>query len=238
MSSFNLKLYLLEATGLGIFMISACGFTVLLEYPASPVHQLIPDGFIRLILMGIAMGTTAVGIFYSPIGKFSGAHINPAVSITFYRLGRLSQTDLVWYIVFQCLGGILAVYIMAFIFGKLVTDPPVNYAVTVPANGNIKAAFIAEFIIAFVMMTMVLWTSSLPKLAPYTRIFSGCLVCMNVITTGPISGFGMNPARTLASAVPSGNFTAFWLYIFVPIGAMLLATEAFLRMRAIFKKKF
>ncbi|MFQ5683048.1 MAG: hypothetical protein ACE5HC_07220 [Candidatus Binatia bacterium] len=76
----------MEAAGLGIFMVSACTFGTILEYPASPIHQAIADPFLRRILMGLAMGLTAVGIIYSPWGKQSGAHINPAITLTFFRL--------------------------------------------------------------------------------------------------------------------------------------------------------
>ncbi|MGH7900958.1 MAG: aquaporin family protein, partial [Thermodesulfobacteriota bacterium] len=77
--------YIIEAAGLGLFMISACSFTILIEHPDSPFRQLIGDPLIRRFLIGIAMGLTAIGIIYSPWGKQSGAHINPSVTLTFYR---------------------------------------------------------------------------------------------------------------------------------------------------------
>jgi aquaporin Z len=70
--------YLIEAWALGTFMLSACAFGVLLEYPGSPVHQAIDDPFARRVLMGAAMGLTGMGVVYSPWGKRSGAHFNPA----------------------------------------------------------------------------------------------------------------------------------------------------------------
>src|SRR6516162_4081972 len=73
--------YLMEAAGLGLFMVSAGLFGTLLEYPQSPVHRAIADPFLRRTLMGVAMGLTAVGIIYSPWGKQSGAHINPATTL-------------------------------------------------------------------------------------------------------------------------------------------------------------
>ena len=223
----NYKRYVLEAAGLGIFMASACGFSVLLESPESPVNQLISNNFHRLILMGIAMGGTALGIFYSPIGKFSGAHINPAVTLSYWRLGKIHSTDAFFYIFSQYLGGTLVVYLMAFFIGNPLTAPPINYAITIPANGEVKNAFVVEFLIAFVMMTVVLWTSRSAFFSKFTRIFAGCLVCINVVVAAPISGFGMNPARTFASALPAQNFTDYWLYFFVPIASMLLAAEMY-----------
>ena len=76
--------YLMEAFGLGAFMVSAGVFTMLLYHPDSPALRLIPHEFVRRCLVGLAMGLTAVAIIYSPWGQQSGAHLNPAVTLTFY----------------------------------------------------------------------------------------------------------------------------------------------------------
>ena len=89
--------YLMEGAELGLFMISACVFVVLLEHPASSIHQAIANGTLRRILIGLAMGLTAIAIIYSPLGKRSGAHFNPSVTFTFYRLGRVEWWDAVFY---------------------------------------------------------------------------------------------------------------------------------------------
>lgn len=222
----NWKLYLCEALGLAIFMISACFFGAMLEGKTS-WHQAISNAQVRLIITGVLMGATALFIFYSPFTSPSGSQINPAVTLCFLRLKKISRWDAFFYIVFQMIGGTLAVYAMAFFIGNNLTSAPVNYAVTVPAQ-SVTQAFATEFIIGFVMMSMVLFTSSHQRLKEYTRLISGCFVCLYVIIAGPISGFGMNPARSLASAIPSNTWTAFWIYAFVPIGSMLLATEFFL----------
>src|SRR5262245_7116865 len=85
--------YVMEGAELGLYMLSACVFVVLLEYPTSLVHQALPDPILRRVLIGIAMGMTAVGIIYSPIGQRSGAHFNPAVTLTFFRLGKVEVWD-------------------------------------------------------------------------------------------------------------------------------------------------
>ena len=82
--------YLIEALGLGLFMLSACLFVTLLEHPNSPVRQTVTDPFVRRIPMGLAMGLTAVGLIYSPWGQRSGAHLNPSVTLTFWRLGKVT----------------------------------------------------------------------------------------------------------------------------------------------------
>ena len=224
----NLKLYLMEALGLAIFMISACFFGGILEAKNSFIHQSIHNDFARQIIMGIMMGLTALFIFYSKWTAPSGSHINPAVSLAFLRMGRINKNDTFFYIIFQFIGGTVAVYLMQLLMGHTLTDAPVNSVATVPGKAGSFPALVTEFIIAFIMMTMVLFTSSNEQLKKYTRIIAGIMVCLYVIIAGPVSGFGMNPARTFASALPSHTWTAFWLYIFMPIAGMLSATEFFL----------
>ena len=218
--------YLQEALGLAIFMISACFFGAMLEAKNSVLHLAIHSSFARTIIMGVLMGTTALFIFYSPWTSPSGSQINPAVTLSFLRMGKMCPWDVLFFILFQIVGGILAVYVMQLILGGNLVLPPVNSVATVPVAGNL-AALITEFIIAFITMTMVMFTSHHEKLKNYTRIFAGCLVCAWVIVAGPISGFGMNPARSFASALPANIWTAFWIYLFAPVAGMLLATEFF-----------
>src|SRR6516164_7275987 len=125
--------YLMEAAALGIFMISACVFGVLLEHPSSPLNQtLTNEGQLRRVLGGLAMGLTAIGIFYSPWGQRSGAHMNPAVTLTFLSLGKIAPWDALFYIVFQFLGGIAGVLVASFLIGPPLQHAAVNYVVTVP----------------------------------------------------------------------------------------------------------
>ena len=115
------------------FMIAAGMVTCLFEYPSSPVHQAIANADLCRLFIGIAMGLTAIALIYSPWGKQSGAHINPAITLTFYRLGKVKRQDALFYILFQCLGGITGVYVVVFLLRNIFTQPPINYIVTVPA---------------------------------------------------------------------------------------------------------
>src|SRR5947199_287880 len=85
--------YLIEATCLGLFMLSVCVFGTLFEHPGSPIRQAIGDPLLRRIPMGLAMGLTAIALIYSPFGKRSGAHMNPAVTLTYARLGKITRLD-------------------------------------------------------------------------------------------------------------------------------------------------
>src|SRR5258707_5229100 len=93
--------YLMEASELCLFMISACALTLLLYHPASPVAQAIQNEFMRRILMGVAMGSTAMALIFSPLGKRSGAHFNPSITLTFFRLGKIKAWDAAFYVLVQ-----------------------------------------------------------------------------------------------------------------------------------------
>jgi aquaporin Z len=220
--------YLQEALGLAIFMISCCLFGALIYSKQSTWYPLFPSQFARNVLMGVMMGLTALFIFYSRWTAPSGSHINPAVTLTFLRLDKMCRFDAMFYLLFQVAGGTLAVYLMQFLMGSLLTDSPVHSVVTVPGRYGVIPALITEMLIAFVTMSMVLFISQDGKWRRYTRIFAACLVCTWVIVAGPISGFGMNPARSLASAIPACTWTSFWIYLLGPFTGMLLAAEVFL----------
>lgn len=223
--------YLMEAAGLGLFMVSACLVTVLLEHPASPIHHALPDPFIRRALIGLAMGLTAIGIIYSPWGKQSGAHLNPAVTLAFLRLGKIRPADALGYSAAQFLGGVAGVLLVAVPLMSYLADPSVNYAVTVPGMDGPGKAFIGETMISFGLMLVVLTASNQPRLARFTGLFAGMLVAAYITLEAPLSGMSMNPARTLASAVPAQVWTAIWVYCTAPLLGMLAAAELFVRVR-------
>lgn len=223
--------YLMEALGLGLFMISACAWGTLLEYPGSPARLALPDADLRRALMGVLMGLTAVGLIYSPWGKRSGAHLNPSVTLTFLRLGKVAPVDGLGYILAQFAGGLFGVAISAAVLGRPLADPAVNYVVTMPGPGGAPLAFLAETAISFGLMATVLIVSNTERLARFTGVFAGILVAAYITLEAPLSGMSMNPARTFGSALPANIWTALWLYFTAPLLGMLLAAEAYRRIR-------
>jgi aquaporin Z len=220
----------MEASGLGAFMVSACVFGALLWYPGSAFSALVADGHGRRALMGVAMGLTFVAIVYSPWGQQSGAHLNPSVTLTFLRLGKVQPWDAVFYVVAQFAGGLMGVLLCQAALGDVLADPAVNYVVTVPGTRGAVVAFAAESIIAFVMMLTVLSVSN-SGLARWTGLFAGALVVAYITFEAPLSGMSLNPARTLGSAVPAMSWTALWVYFTAPLFGMLAAAEAYLALR-------
>lgn len=221
--------YVIEAGLLGAFMVSACAFTTLIEHPASPVFHAVPDPFLRRLLTGCAMGATAIALIYSRWGKRSGAHMNPAVTLTFTRLGKVAPRDAIAYTAAQFLGGALGVVLSAWILGPLLAQERVRWAVTVPGSAGRAAAFGGELVIAFILMTVILRVSNHPRFAAWTGLCAGFLVAAYITLEAPLSGMSMNPARTLASALGAHEWTALWLYFTAPPLGMLLAAEVYLR---------
>jgi len=225
--------YCMEAAGLGLFMISAAVVTSALEYPLSPLHAVFPDPTLRRILIGFAMGLTAIGLIYSPWGKRSGAHLNPAVTMTFFRLKKIEGGDALCYVAAQFVGGTIGLWLAAQLLGLAIAHPAVNYVVTVPGSEGIAIAFAAEAMISFGLMLIVLIVSNRPSLNRWTGIFAGALVATYIAVEAPLSGMSMNPARTFASAFPAQVWTDYWLYLTAPLIGMLSAGECYVRINGI-----
>jgi aquaporin Z len=223
--------YLMEAAGLGLFMISAGLFGTLLFHPASPVAQALPDPLLQRALMGLIMGLTAIGIIYSPWGQQSGAHINPAVTLTFWRLGKVRTWDAIFYFVAQFVGGTLGVLLVLALLGAAFADPPVQYVATVPGPDGTLVALLAEAAIAFGLMLTILFATNTPRLMRLTGVFAGCLVALYITIEAPLSGMSMNPARTVASGLPGNLWQGWWIYFVGPVAGMLLAVDAYRLLR-------
>ena len=224
--------YLMEAAELGLFMMSACAFTVLLFHPMSAVAQSIQSDTVRRMLMGVAMGSTAVAIIFSPLGKRSGGHFNPSVTLTYFRLGKIEAWDAAFFILFQFAGGIAGVVLASLLLGKLVAHESVNYAATRPGPTGTTFAFLAELLISFILMSVVLTVSNTKRLSRWTGLFAGALVATYITIESPISGMSMNPARTLGSASVAHLWTSLWIYFTAPPLGMLLAAETYKRLKA------
>ncbi len=187
------------------------------------------------------MGLTAIGIFYSPWGQRSGAHMNPAVTLTFLSLGKIAPWDAVFYVVSQFLGGIAGVFAANLLIGPPLQHGAVNYVATMPGPDGAGVAFAAEYIISVLMMSMVLWVSNSRRLSRFTPLFAGALVATFITFEAPLSGMSMNPARTVGSAFNAGDWTAVWIYFAAPVGAMLFASVLYRFRRgshAVFCAKF
>ena len=222
--------YLIEAWALGSFMVSAGIVATMLGAPDSPIHRAIPSPMWRNVVGGLAMGLTAIALIHSGWGKRSGAHMNPAVTLTFLRLGKIRPWDALFFVTAQILGGLAGVLLVVAVFGHAFTDPPVNYAATQPGSQGPGVAFLAELAISAFLMLVLLTISSSKRYARFTGFAAGCLVATYISFESPLSGMSMNPARSFASAAPGMQWQHFWIYVTAPVLGMLTGAQVFLKL--------
>jgi aquaporin Z len=223
--------YLIEGWALGTFMVSASVAATLLGAPGSVVVKAVPDPMTRTAIAGIAMGLTAIALIHSPWGKRSGAHMNPAVTLTFWRLGKTRRWDAIFFVTAQTIGGTLGVLVAAALLGSAFTERPVQYAATLPGSAGPWVAFFAELVISGALMFVILTLSGSKRLAPLTGLAAGILVAVYITFESPVSGMSMNPARSFASAAPAMLWQYFWIYLTAPVIGMLGGAQAYLALQ-------
>jgi aquaporin Z len=222
--------YLIEAALLGAFMIAACAVGVVFEHPQSSVHLAVPNPHVRRALSGMAMGLTAITLIYSRWGKRSGAHMNPSVTLAFLSLERVKWPDAAFYVTAQFLGAVAGVLVAWGVLGVRLSNPPAHFVTTRPGDPGPAVAFLAELVISFVLMTVVLAVSASRRMR-LTGLSAGTLIFVFITFEAPLSGMSMNPARSLASALAARDLGALWIYFLAPPLGMLLAAAMFKRHR-------
>ena len=218
--------YLSELGGLTWVMVAAGAIAAVLWYPESPIARAVTAEPARRLLMGLGMSTAVVAFVYSPWGKRSGAHLNPAITLSFLYLRKIRARDAALYMAAQFCGALLGMGIFSWLAGPWAADAHVNYIVTAPGRG-IAAAFVAELLITFAMMLLVLVASNAARLRHLTGILAGVLLATLITFESPISGTSLNPARSFGSAAVAGQWTALWLYFTAPPAGALLAAFAY-----------
>jgi aquaporin Z len=177
-------------------------------------------------LIGLAMALTAIGIIYSPWGKRSGAHLNPAVTLTFLRLGKISRSDAIDYILAQFIGGALGVVLVWVVLSDSFARPPVEYVATKPGAAGLLVSWLTEFGMSVGLMLTVLVFIAQERLMRFTGLAAGVFVATYIAVLAPLSGMSINPARTFVSALPGQLWDHLWIYFTAPVMGMLLAAEA------------
>ncbi len=220
----------MEAAGLGGFVIGAGLLTILLDHPELPVmkSEWGQNELLRRLPLGLVMGAYVSGIVLL-WGKKSGAHINPSVTWAFYRLRKISFTDAWLYTAAQFFGAIGAALLLKLAFGEWFGHPAINYGNTEPKPPHGSSdAFVAEFIISFIFMLVVLLAISTIRFEKFVAHISGVLIALYLIIELPFSGMSLNPARSTAAALAAGKWYYLWIYFVAPTLATLAATEVFL----------
>lgn len=167
--------------------------------------------------IAITFGAIVMVMIYA-LGNVSGAHINPAVSISFAITNKFNQKDLLPYCVAQITGALSASITLAFLFPTHAT-----LGITTP-SGDWSQSFVLELILTYFLMLAILMVSQNKAIHQFSGIAVGGTVLLEALFAGPITGASMNPARSIAPALVSGNVHLLWIYIFAPILGALLAT--------------
>ncbi len=224
------RTYTMELFGLAGFVLVAGLVTIFLEHPDLPVMkgELKNSSLLRRVPLAIVLGiyVTVVVLLF---GKKSGAHVNPSVTWTFYRLGKINFKDALFYTIAQFTGAIGAAQLLKYATGNLFGHPLINYGNTEPKPPHgTMAAFIAEFIISFILILVVLIASSSKRFEKYLALITGALIALYLIIEMPFSGMSLNPARSFAGALAANKWGHLWIYFVAPTLAMLAAGEVFI----------
>ncbi|MHB8782491.1 MAG: MIP/aquaporin family protein [Desulfobacteria bacterium] len=208
----------------GTFFMVAWGLSavVFMMSASSPMHSLMPGYRVRLLLTGILFAAGGTAVVYSPLGQRSGGHINPAVSLTFWILGKMRGRDMALYSMAQFLGGLAGAGLVRFLWGGWATS--VNAGVTMPAPWISPAGAVGvEFLITGSLLWVILYFVSHPKLHRWTGFAAGVWVAFLVFAEAPVTGTSLNPARSLGPAVVTDDYRNLWVYFLGPLGGATAA---------------
>jgi aquaporin Z len=219
----------MEGTELGVLMLSTCVWGTLTYSDESPFKFLDLSAVSKSVLMGTAVAVTTFLIIRSPFGRRSGAHLNPSVTLTFLWLGRIHRWDAAWYIVAHFIGATAGVLAARQILGLRLSDPSVQYMVTVPGKNGNAITFLGEFLLSGVLMAAVLYSSNHLRLVRVTPTLVSILTILFFVLSPSKSGFSVNPARTLSSALFAGAWQGVWIYFAAPCLGMLSAAALYIK---------
>ncbi len=214
-------LFLAEFAGTALLVAVGVSFVILDFGAGSPVVRLIPDPGLRRAMTGFLFGCTGALIALSPLGKASGAHINPVVTLAFWLRRRMSAGHALGYVVAQ-LAGAAAGAVPLLAWGA--TGRSIDFGATLPGPGyGTGAATAGEVITTFALVTLLFLFLGLRWLRGFTPLLFPVLYAFMVYVEAPISGTSTNPARSLGPALVAGTWRDFWVYWIGPVGGMLLA---------------
>lgn len=204
-----MKKYISES--IGTFALVFCGTGAIIIDETT-------KGGVSHVGVAITFGLIVSAMIYA-FGEKSGAHLNPAVTLAFWVNGNFSSREIFPYLLSQLTGALIASIVLKWLF-----PDSALLGCTIPAGTSMQS-FILEFILSFLLMLVILQVASGSKeKGLFAGLAIGAVVLLEAMFAGPISGASMNPARSLAPAIVSGEMRQVWIYIFAPIAGAISAT--------------
>ncbi len=218
----HLAEYAAEFVGTAFNVFWVVGIVSVMFGASSPAPHAIPSAFLRLFVLGLFLGGVSWLVALSPPGKLSGAHLNPAVSLGFWLLGKMHARDAAGYIVAQMAGAAVGALAGSAAFGQLANE--VAHATLHPGVGvGPLGATLGEVVATFVLTFLVYTFLSHARLRPYTPPLAMLMVGVLIAIDGSYSGAGMNPARWFGPAFTLAYWHLFAVYIFGPVAGSTAA---------------
>jgi aquaporin Z len=221
---FPWRLFLCELSGTAVLVLVGLSFVIGMFGAGSPMTQLLPNEGLRRLITGFLFGTTGASIALSAVGKESGAHINPAVTMVFWLFRKLDGWTAVVYVLGQLIGGLIG-SLPLLAFGA--RGRSVAFGATLPGAGYpTQAVLLGEVVTTFTMVSLLLVFIGFRRLRPFTPGIFPPLYAIMVYLEAPISGTSTNPARSLGPAIVSGEWQGWWIYWVGPLIGAFLASLA------------
>ena len=199
---------------------------------ASPISRALPGIHLELLVVGGVVGLLLAGLILSPLGKASGGHLNPAISLAMWRFGVFPGRAVVPYWAAQLGGSLLGVLLARIAWGPAVASAPCVYSALSPAPGwsNLDL-FPVETASMATIVALVGAFLSVPRLAPRVPWLVGGLIGAAIAGLGTVTGGSVNPARQFGPAVFAGQFGFLATYLLAPLAGAVLAAWLLPRFR-------
>jgi glycerol uptake facilitator protein/aquaporin Z len=190
----------------------------------SPISRAVPSIDLRLVLIGVCVGLLLAALIQNPLGRASGGHMNPAISLAMWRFGVFPAAGVIAYTLAQLAGSLLGVIAGGALWGAAFKLPPVSYAALQPAHSVSSIELLAIEAADFAVLALAVGVClSVARLTRWTPWVAGLILGGSIALLGPISGASINPARQFGPAVESGQTRFLWIYLAAPIVGALLA---------------
>ncbi len=216
-----------ELAGTAILLVGGLSAVTLDFARHSPVAGAVPSVSWRLLLTGVLFASTGALVTVSPLGRRSGAHLNPAVSLAFFLHGHLHRYDLAGYVAAQCGGGMLGAAVVWWAWWP--ASRSVHGGLTTPGDGvgPWGAVGIEAAMTALLVLVIFAFVSS-PATARLTPLAVLVTVAVLVWQFAPFTGTSLNPARSLGPAVVVDRWRFYWVYVLGPLAGAVAAAGLWL----------